>query len=380
MTVRGILGRVTADCACRAGSTRKYCRWHDFSEERQATAWPVRRRPICRGTNRARGVSQARPNRIWVAALLGDGMYFVRLRVRASHRIDLPSEGSVFQFLGREATAKSEDSAPHKIDENWIIFRSEGFDLESSARSYGEDLATFLLIFGLESNLAFDIGGDCATLQFSEAVREAMEAVHENTRIAASTHGVSVHAEQFEWSFLRLHATATVTSPPKALFEAAAVSSPALPKRKSPIFGSILLLNAAKLARSNLAKIVLAVSAIERLGQTTPLSDAEKKLLSHASDAVLKATIGSQTERERVAEGIRRIPSPLSLRAGVIQLLKAVGREDLKKAWESRYDFRSKVVHGSDVRRDPELATEATEILNLCVEIVLCCYRNGTLH
>ena len=123
-------------------------------------------------------------------------MFFARLRVRSSNSIDIPAEGATFSFLNRNVNTCKEDALPNQADTNWFIFRAVEFPTEDEAWEFGLKLSAFLLVFGAKSNLAFDVGNNRSTLQFSEAVRAAMESVQPKSRVSSSVHGLSVHASR----------------------------------------------------------------------------------------------------------------------------------------------------------------------------------------
>ena len=270
-------------------------------------------------------------------------MFFARLRVRSSNSIDIPAEGATFSFLNRSVNTCKEDALPNQADTNWFIFRAVEFPTEDEAWEFGLKLSAFLLVFGAKSNLAFDVGNNRSTLQFSEAVRAAMESVQPKSRVSSSAHGLSVHSEDWTWSFVKTHATGTATSSPDSLFDAALHAKLDFCVPDENVLGSLELINAAKLSQSSHAKMVLAFASIERLGQVESMTPTQIDLRGKASKFVTSLLIGSISDRESISSAIQRIKSPISLRSGVVSALEKGNRGDLRRAWDQKGGFKFQV-------------------------------------
>jgi hypothetical protein len=85
------------------------------------------------------------------------------------------------------------NDAAHPIG-NWVIFKAGGFQTEEAARRAGEQFGDILLIAGAVTRLGIDLGFSRSTLQFSNAVHEAVQQ-ESGRELRAETHGLMTYQE-----------------------------------------------------------------------------------------------------------------------------------------------------------------------------------------
>jgi hypothetical protein len=107
------------------------------------------------------------------------------------------------------------------------------------------------------------------------------------------------------------------------------------------------------------------------LGQDAIWSDDQKLLLKELVKTAKSADIGSQAERDEVADAIEKSIHRQTLRQGVFKLLVELGLPKLKKEWDKLYSERSKLVHGLAPQPGVNYSELANKTMNLCGQILL---------
>jgi hypothetical protein len=144
-----------------------------------------------------------------------------------------------------------------------------------------------------------------------------------------------------------------------------------LPLNFSAAAPGVRLLNLALMNNEPLTKIVLAISAVEALGQDETWTEAQIDLIKKLAAEVEEGAGNQDEERLEVAEALRRSLHRISLRQGVMRVLSRLGLSDLRDEWDRVYGLRSSVFHGSCGLDDNELRQLADETIALCAKIIL---------
>ncbi len=76
----------------------------------------------------------------------------------------------------------------------WVIFIVRGFETEEAAKVAGEKFGDALLVVGAVMRLGIDVGFNRATLQFSDAVHEAVQRV-DGRKLLSEIHGLLTYEE-----------------------------------------------------------------------------------------------------------------------------------------------------------------------------------------
>jgi len=129
----------------------------------------------------------------------------------------------------------------------------------------------------------------------------------------------------------------------------------------------VRLLNLALINPQPLAQVVLAISAVEALGQNEEWTKAQTALLHQLATQVLAGTSGQDAERIEVADALRRF----GLRQGVVRVLARLGLQQLGKEWDRVYGLRSDLFHRRARLPEPEIAELAYSAITLCGRIIL---------
>jgi len=143
--------------------------------------------------------------------------------------------------------------------------------------------------------------------------------------------------------------------------------------------GGLRLLNAALVTAEPLARLVLAISAVEALGQSENWTPDQVALIEALATQVESQNRGDN-ERAEVADALRRGTHRIGLRQGVLRILRTLQLEHLKKEWDRIYGERSKLVHGVGQATEAEIAQLATDAIRLGGQVLLAiCSREGVV-
>ena len=133
----------------------------------------------------------------------------------------------------------------------------------------------------------------------------------------------------------------------------------------------VRLLNLALLNPQPLAQAVLAISAVEALGQDEEWTDGQTALLAQLAAQVEAGTSGQDDERMEIADALRRGLHRFGLRQGVMRVLARLGLQHLRKEWDRVYGIRSGLFHGTAQLAEHEIAELANSAITLCGRIIL---------
>lgn len=133
----------------------------------------------------------------------------------------------------------------------------------------------------------------------------------------------------------------------------------------------LLLLNFALMTSEPVAQTVIAISAVEMIGQQDEWNHAQKAAIAKLEAQVMQDESLSTEEANEIADAIRKGLHKVSLRQGVKRLLKRVGLTHLTKEWDALYGERSSLVHG--LAPEPGKAYDglANRAVTLCGYILL---------
>ena len=195
--------------------------------------------------------------------------------------------------------------------------------------------------------------------------------IKEHERVAPNIHGLAILPDDDFTRFPVINFHGTVTADPEhfasALRELGKNSDIGL----GAAANGVRLLNLALMTSEPLAQMVLALSAIEELGQNEEWSEAQRALIKQLADAAEASVEGTAGERAEVARAIRTGLFPLSLRQGVMRLLSGLGLDHLRKEWDRLYSIRSGLFHGTARLSDSEINQAALDTVTLCGRIIL---------
>jgi hypothetical protein len=107
------------------------------------------------------------------------------------------------------------------------------------------------------------------------------------------------------------------------------------------------------------------------LGQQERWTARQKLLLEQLAKDALESDLANEDERREVAAAIKSGTHKVTLRQGVLGLLKSLDLSHLKKNWDALYGERSALVHGLAPKPGADYSSLAFKAVSLCGHILL---------
>lgn len=300
-------------------------------------------------------------------------MYCSLLRLRTAGRLDIHEAGCTFDLLGRSVIVSAPDIAVRFPDAYWLSLRVSGFETESEAIAFGTLLSESCQVSSVLHRLGLDPGIDNPDTPgfFAGGAKQ----VHDGHCVLRGVyHGLDVYAETTELKFVRNTSNAVYIPFPAKPFIAGIKRHFEL-NPKPILIGSkdetvLRLFNEALLQREPTSRTVLLIAIVEMLGQDQVWTPTQRATLKELAEHARASQISSAAEREEVAASIEKLHR-LSLRQGVLRLLRRIGLQHLEKPWDDLYDKRSKLVHANEPNQQSHHAALAERATRICGRILI---------
>jgi hypothetical protein len=296
-----------------------------------------------------------------------------RIRLRARIAMGLTTEATSLSVVvaNKDVTITCQNKEEPLKKAKWIVLNAHGFATEEAARHFGTRLCSILQLAALSSRLGVDVGEDKPTSWVSEHFARSMGFIKEHERIAPNVHGLAILPDDDNTRIPVMDFQGTVTADPEHLASALRELGENGNIGLGAAANGVRLLNLALMTSEPLAQMVLALSAVEELGQNEKWSEAQIALIKQLADAAEASVEVTAAQRAEVARAIRTGLFPLSLRQGVMRLLSEVDLDHLRKEWDRLYGIRSGLFHGTARLSDSEINQAALDTITLCGRIIL---------
>jgi hypothetical protein len=223
------------------------------------------------------------------------GGFIARLRFRVCKRLDIPEYEQDVEFGPYKATLLGQNKGQPICESDWLILRVKALGTEEEARKVGEKLKVAVALSSARARLGVDIGNDKPTGSVANFVVEAIrEEFH--VEIRSNIHGIDVYSEASPVLVLNINADALVSTKPEPFLSGAWRFFNEEWSVTPRLQEAVILLNAALINPEQLAQVVLAVSAVEMMGQDEEWSPAQKQLLEQSADAARTIDLTTATE------------------------------------------------------------------------------------
>ena len=295
--------------------------------------------------------------------------FLLRLQVKIGKALTTDQACLSTLLAGREIKIKSSNDQPLSKTK-WIVLESRGFATETEARDFGEQLRSIVQIAALCSHLGADAGLDKTIGWVNEDLFRSEGFLEPHRRFGPSVHGLLILPDDDNTLFLHMEAAVTVTADPDQFIGAMEELAGQLPLSEPADTPAVRLLNLALINPQVLAKIVLAFSAIEALGQDETWTPAQVDLIKKLAIEIENNADGDG-ERLEVAAALRRSLHRIGLRQGVKRLLCCHDIGHLQKEWDRLYGLRSGLFHGTVPLKEHEVNQLASDTVKLCSRIIL---------
>lgn len=274
------------------------------------------------------------------------------------------------EIADREVTIRSQKDGQPLNEAYWLIFGAKGFKTEEEAREFGNQLRQIVEIAALCTRLGVNVGDDRSGAWMSREFALSMGLIQPHERMMPNVHGLMVLPDDDLSRFLTVEGHGKVMHEPAQLVTSLNELGRQVPVQVSAAAAGVRVLNLALMASAPLAQIVLALSAVEELGQGESWSEGQKALLEELADQVTRDA-DNDAERREVADALRRSLHRIGLRQGVMRVLARLELDHLRKEWDSIYKRRSGIFHGTARLTENEISELAQASIDLCTKIVL---------
>ena len=271
-------------------------------------------------------------------------VFTARLRFRVSKRLEIPASKQDVEFGPYKVILSAKNKDQPIRESEWLVLQVKALSTEEEARKVGEKLKIAVALSSARARLGVDVGNDKPTSMFGDVV---VQTICDEFRVAirANVHGLDVYSEDSPVLIPNINIDASVSANPESFlngtwrfFNEEWAITPQLQE-------AVILLNAALVNPEPLAQMVLAVSAVEMMGQDEEWSGSQKQLLTELAHHARTSSIVTTIESEEVAIAIQRGMHRIGLRQGVLRVLSRIGMPELKKEWDDLYGRRSTIVH-----------------------------------
>ena len=297
------------------------------------------------------------------------------LRIRLPTRTDLVEP---FEFDVGFKTVKftAPDFGFMDSEPVWASMSASGFDSEGEAIEFGCLLAESCEVSAIAHRfgVAIDSSGPAAPGFFIDGTREIFDGTY---YIRGIYPGLDVYEERANLKFITNITNAGFVKLDVAPFIAgikdhfSAHSAPVIVgSAQEPL---LRLLNEALQIDEPVGRTVLLISIIESLGQDEVWSQNQKRLIKSLYNqvaATLPSELASKDEILEVSAALQKMHR-LSLRQGVIRLLRKHSLDHFKKPWDRLYDERSKIVQANSPGARERHYAMAIDATNLCGLILI---------
>ena len=263
-------------------------------------------------------------------------LFDLQLQVKIGRYLDTNKKVLTTSIDGKSVTIKSRVGGELSQTE-WIVFEAREFTTKAAALDFGEQLRTNVQLAGACSHLGVDTGQDPTLREYAPS-------------------GISLTAGP-----AYVEAVATPVLPPENFLSALKTFSQQSPLEDPTLLVSVRLLNLAFIHPDWIARVVLAIAAVEAMAKDEKWSDAQRTLIS---------TIATDTPDPEVREAIKRHLHKIGVQQGIRRVLRDHQLKHLKKEWKRCYDLRSDLFHGRKQLSEEE-RIELQNAVPLCARIVL---------
>ncbi len=293
----------------------------------------------------------------------------MRLRFSVQKRIAGDAAPIWFKIGDRDVRLLPREKEARLSDAKDLVMIATGFETADAAAKIGQTLSRALRVYDAHHRMGIDIGEDIATAQFGQIAKEAIN--RGGGVLRDDVHGIDVYEDTGREVFLRVEIHGTVSTPSDVVVARLQGFATHDGELSGDALGALVQLNAAISASSDMAKMALAVSAIEGLGQSENWSSSQKAVLESLRGLAASDPSLTQIEQVELAEAIERGVFKVSLRQGVMRLFDRLDLGHLRKQWDTAYALRSGVIHGTKPLSRREMSTLAEGMLVMAQTVVL---------
>lgn len=251
---------------------------------------------------------------------------------------------------------------------DWLVIHAD-LDTADAASKFGDRLQTAFALAAANTRLGIDVGHkNRATLDLIEDVKRQF--AERGLAFVTDVQGVQIYPNDMAVIESIFPLAVGLLNNPKAIFEAVDQFFGSAIELDDQHLNAVLLLDTALLTHEPLARLVLAISAVELLAQQPGWSQQQKAAIKHLLKSLETMDDMSDTERDELKTAVANVYR-FSIAESCRRLLKSLGLEALKDVWAKCYGVRSAIFHGRTPAIDVDLPRVSESALNLCGRIIL---------
>lgn len=296
--------------------------------------------------------------------------YRARFRFRVLKRLKIDAHEIRFQIEGQEAVLSAATDSETIDNSDWLVINARGFATEQLARDFGARLKWAIEVSSVATRQGIDGGIDRATSSVGESVRQ-LHFEKTGQLLRNNVHGLDVFEDDPRTRMIQFNATGSVRKDPEPFLGDLSNFMRMTGDVSQQTSDIVALLNVALMVQDPVAQIVFAFSAVEMLGQQYDWSAEQKTILNALAESAEGFEAGTEEERREIADAIRKGTHRVSLRQGVMRLLKFLELDHLRGRWDELYGQRSSLVHALAPAKGADYGQLAADAISLCGFILL---------
>lgn len=304
------------------------------------------------------------------AAVNGRIPYRARLRFRLGQSLSVKKSVFSYSMSGRETEIRPASGNAPIEESDKLIWCATGFEEEADAIEFAGRLQLALVVVAARRKMGADVGYEArSTLQVAEEVNAT--ATSNGVVFRTDRDGVMVYPDDGGVLIVGIEAALSVRHPPLPVAQEVADFIGKVSALTGTPLDALVLLNAALINSEPLARLALAVAAVEMLARDEKKwSENQKKALKALKVAATQLEGLSPLELEEVeaaAEGMKNFGVNESCR----RLIRKLGLDDILGHWRGLYKARSEIFHGAAYPTKEQIAHASDLAINVCARIVL---------
>jgi hypothetical protein len=253
---------------------------------------------------------------------------------------------------------------------SWVAMSASGFDTPELALAFGQRMKLSVQLIAARNRLGADCGAEKTLATLGNVFRDEIFKQH-GVWVRNSVHGLDVFEDHERVQF----ASGSVfmqTSIDKASFFNEVMKHYPHVGTLTPMAQKILLLlNVALMTGEPVSQAVFAISAVEMIGQEESWNKPQLLAIQRLAKLAKEDETLTVEEANEIAGAIERGLHKVSLRQGVLRLLKRLNLSHLKTDWDALYGERSAVVHGLAPEAGKSYDGLAFKAITLCGHILM---------
>jgi hypothetical protein len=294
----------------------------------------------------------------------------VRLQFKIATLLQDPRQSLEVIIDGRPVEVASARGRKPLQESPWVAMTASGFDTPESAFAFGQRLKLTVQLIAARNRIGVDCGAERPLGTIGTIYRDEIFK-HSGVWMRGSIHGLDIFEDRENVRFISGEGTIQTLVNPTAFFDEVQKYHLNVDALTPVARDIVLLLNFALMTTEPVAQAVFAISAVEMIGQQDDWNKSQLAAIERLALHVKEDKTISSEEADEISDAIKRSLHKLSLRQGVLRLLKRLGLSGLKKDWDSLYGERCELVHGLAPEPGKSYSGLANRAINLCGYILL---------